>query len=124
MEFIQSSRGGQKLCLDGYMYTKQVTRKDRVRWRCVKRVTNCKGAISTSLQLEDIRKEQRHNHDGNPMEVEAAKVKANLKEKATQGKDCPKLLYTQALSTIPDYVRELMGKEASIKRFVQRQRMK
>ena len=54
MEFIHSSRGGQKLCLDGYMYTKQVTRKERVRWWCVKRVTNCKGAVSTSLQHDGL----------------------------------------------------------------------
>ena len=125
MEFIHSSRGGQKLCLDGYMYTKQVTRKERVRWWCVKRVTNCKGAVSTSLQHEDVRIEQRHNHDSNPMEVEAAKAKANLKEQATQGRDPPNMLYTQALTTMPDDARVLMGKEASVKKqFVQRQRTK
>ena len=33
------------------MYTKQLTQPRKIRWRCVKRTTNCKASLTTTLDL-------------------------------------------------------------------------
>ena len=49
MEFVDSSKGGKKMLLKGYMYTKKAVKKNRVRWECSQRAAlNCKGAVTTS----------------------------------------------------------------------------
>jgi len=50
MEIITTSRGGEKLCYGGYMYTKKATKTNRIRWECSQRESaDCKGALTTSL---------------------------------------------------------------------------
>ena len=36
------------------MYTKQLTQPRKIRWRCVKRTTNCKAPLTTTLDHEDL----------------------------------------------------------------------
>ncbi|KAG1652268.1 hypothetical protein GQR58_026434 [Nymphon striatum] len=75
MEIITTIRGKQKqkICLEGFICTKQITSKTQIRWQCVKRCSNqCKGVISTTLDL--VRYTKSRNHDANLMEVAVAKV--------------------------------------------------
>jgi len=52
MEIIRNNKGGDKLCLNGYMYVKKATKKNRVRWQCSMRDSKaCKGAATTSLEV-------------------------------------------------------------------------
>lgn len=52
MEFVECRRGGQKLCHNGYMYTKKACKKTRIRWECsFRKGLQCKGAATTSLQV-------------------------------------------------------------------------
>ncbi|KAG1652269.1 hypothetical protein GQR58_026434 [Nymphon striatum] len=54
MEIITTIRGKQKqkICLEGFICTKQITSKTQIRWQCVKRCSNqCKDVISTTLDL-------------------------------------------------------------------------
>ena len=37
MEIIKTSRGKDKVCLDGQMYTQKLCKNEWVRWECVKR---------------------------------------------------------------------------------------
>jgi len=37
MEFIETKRDGQNLCLDGYVYTVKNSKHGVVTWRCVRR---------------------------------------------------------------------------------------
>ena len=80
------------------------------------------GAVTTSLQFDALRIETHHNHDGNPMEVEVAKAKANLKQQSIQASDRPSVLFAQTVAAVSDVARLLVEKELSIKRFIQRQR--
>ena len=72
MDIITTSKGKHKVCLDGFMYTKQITSRNQIRWQCVKRHNQCKGIISTSLDLSQVLNSKPHNHDANLMEVEVA----------------------------------------------------
>jgi hypothetical protein len=38
MEIIKNNRGGDKLCLDGYTYTKKNTKKNSIGWECSERI--------------------------------------------------------------------------------------
>ncbi|KAL8574940.1 hypothetical protein ACOMHN_052105 [Nucella lapillus] len=50
MEVILSQRGGQKLCLDGYMYVRKLQKRDWIRWQCViQRSAHCKGGRGQML---------------------------------------------------------------------------
>lgn len=52
MEIIKSGKGGEKLCYNGYMYTKKSTSSTRIRWECSQRIAKkCKGAVSTTLEV-------------------------------------------------------------------------
>lgn len=64
MEFVESTRGNPKLCFNGFMYNKNATTKaGRIRWRCVRRQTHCKGFLSTSGDMQDPHLISQHNHD-------------------------------------------------------------
>ena len=39
MEVIKSNKGGNKICHDGYTYTKSCLRKDKMWWKCSKKAS-------------------------------------------------------------------------------------
>ena len=61
MEVITSNKGGQKLILNGFIYTKQITKPRNIRWRCVQRTTDCKATLTTTLDLDDPKLVTAHN---------------------------------------------------------------
>ena len=92
MEIISTTRGHLKLCYDGYMYTKKddCARKDnRMTWRCVRRGTKYNGTITTTVNHEDPQPLGQHNHDPNPAEIEATKVRSYIRNFATQTQEKP-----------------------------------
>ena len=50
MEVIATKRGEQKLCFEGFMYTKKNVPTDKLIWRCVKRddAVKCTAILQTS----------------------------------------------------------------------------
>ena len=53
MEGITSNKGDQKLILNGFINTKQITKSRNMRWRCVQRTTDCKVTLTTTLDNDD-----------------------------------------------------------------------
>ena len=52
MEVIKNNKGGVKICLDGYMYTKKSTKASKIQWECSqKRSKQCKAVFFTSLDV-------------------------------------------------------------------------
>jgi len=95
MEIIESNKGGPKLCYSGYMYTKQWSRANTIRWRCVKRTLSCKGALVTSLENENAILVIEHNHDGDESAIKAAKCKSRMKTLAKTTRDKPSQIFAQ-----------------------------
>ena len=80
MEIIPSNIGGFKLCYQGYMYTKDATRKTNQWWKCVKRSgTGCRGSLSTTIQNENPVPGQPHNHAPSNTSIKYAKTRNALK---------------------------------------------
>ena len=115
MEFITSIRGKQKVCLNGFMYTKQITSKTQIRWQCVKRNNYCKGGIS--LDLSHVLDNKPHNHEGNLMEVAVAKTKVDMKHLAANTRE-----RRPATMVSAKFARQLAGEEVAMKKMIQRVR--
>lgn len=83
MEIINSNKGGAKVCYEGHMYTKQVIRKTKVWWRCVKRSSGqCRGSLTTNLSFENPEIVQLHNHEKDESKIQVAKVRNFMKFQA------------------------------------------
>ena len=53
MEIMQNTKGGQKLCYDGYMFTKKVSINSYILWECSqRRGLKCKGALTTLIKVD------------------------------------------------------------------------
>ena len=85
MEIINSNKGGAKICYKGFMYTKQVTRKTKIWWKCVKRSSGqCRGSLTTDLILENPEVIQPHNHAADESQIHLAKVRSWMRKQATE----------------------------------------
>ncbi|KAL8574346.1 hypothetical protein ACOMHN_057338 [Nucella lapillus] len=122
MEVIYSNKGGQKVILDGFIYTKQVTKPNNIRWRCVQRGTDCKGTLVTTLDLRNPQIGNRPNHDASEAKVSAAKSRLRMKEQAKNTFDKPCQIFSQAAAEIDVEARTELGREDSVKRSLRNQR--
>ena len=123
MEVITSNKGGQKLILNGFIYTKQITKPRNIRWRCVQRTTDCKATLTTTLDLDDPKLVTAHNHDPSDTKVAAVKCRSEMKQQAKQSFDKQSQIMTQAMSQIDVAARVDLGREESIKCTLRNQRL-
>ncbi|KAL8559091.1 hypothetical protein ACOMHN_008279 [Nucella lapillus] len=123
MEVISSNKGGQKVILDDFIYTKQVTKPNNIRWRCVQRGTDCKVTLVTTLDLRNPQIGNRHNYDASEAKVSAAKSRLRMKEQAKNTFDKPCQIFSQAASEIDVEARTELGREESVKRSLRNQRL-
>ena len=100
MEVITSNKGGQKLILNGFIYTKQITKPRNIRWRCIQRTPDCKATLTTTLDLDDPKLVTAYNHDPSDTKVAAVKCRSEMKQQAKQSFDKPSQIMTQAMSQI------------------------
>ncbi|KAL8593787.1 hypothetical protein ACOMHN_041261 [Nucella lapillus] len=123
MEVVSSNKGGQKVILDGFIYTKQVTKPNNIRWRCVQRGMDCKGTLVTTLDLRNPQIGNRHNHDASEAKVSVAKSRLSMKEQAKNTFDKPCQIFSQAAAEIDVEARTELGREDSVKRSLRNQRL-
>ena len=125
MKIIQSTRGGQKLCLQGYMYTKQYCRKESIRWVCVKRNDGCKGSLMTKVDMKDPRESKDHDHPRDRVEIEVTKARQQMKERAEQTREMPMQIHSEIISSINDPdVQSQLPQASTCKKVLQRVRNK
>ena len=126
MEIIKTSRGKDKVCLDGQMYTQKLCKNEWVRWECVKRRgEGCKGAFTTDscvLQYANPRSFVAHNHNPDVAAIEVSTLKAKLKERAVVGDVQPARLLAGALLNASDAAKDrikIQTARRGIRRFKQ-----
>ena len=103
------------------MYTKKRTTETRIRWECSKRkALTCYGAVTTDLEMKQVICSAQHTHDPDHTKVEAAKVKAALKETAVVNRGRPGQIVADVLVEQPVNVRAAVGQLDSIKRTIRR----
>ena len=98
-----STRNGVKLCHEGYMYTKKVTRPDRIWWKCVKNTSDqCRGAISTDLNHGYIQPGGiPYNHLPCVEKMEVAEVSVVMKRRAGATRKNPRQIHQDELIDLP-----------------------
>ncbi|XP_076034953.1 uncharacterized protein LOC143021403 [Oratosquilla oratoria] len=123
MEVIPTSRGGSKLCYDNFMYIKKRVYTERIRWDCVKqRKAPCRAFIYTDLNLENPVLIGSHSHDGSAFEVEIARLRVALKEKAIQSEESPKDVMESVFGNLDEEARAKLGSVDSLRRAIWRHR--
>ena len=122
-EVIQNNKGGDKLCYQGYAYTKLYTRDDRIRWECSRRRgLSCRGSVVTNTEVNGMFAETEHCHSSDQLTIEATKVKLTMKQQATQSRGRPTQILADAYVASAVEVRAAAGRMESIKRNIRRQR--
>lgn len=121
MEIIKNNKGGSKLCVEGYLYTKKSSNSTRIHWECSQRnAFSCKGCALTDLEVKQLLSVTEHSHDPDPNKVKAAKVKNTIKTVALTNRVRPAHIVADAICQQPIEVRCAIGRLDSLKRNVRR----
>ena len=99
MELIQSNKGGQKLCRNGYIYTKKSRSNSSTFWCCVKRTIGCKATLRTTVEITHPIESKEHNHAPDNNEISVAKARTVMKLQAQKPVTNP-VLYTPIMLPI------------------------
>lgn len=112
-----SNKGAAKISYAGYMYTKHSVRPNGdVRWRCVERRLKCHGIIHTDNGKASVRVISDHNHAVDQTSVEVTLCRNNMKTRATQSRDKPGVIYTEAVQGLSDGARATIASASIVKR--------
>ncbi|XP_068204568.1 uncharacterized protein [Palaemon carinicauda] len=123
MEVIRNNKGGEKLCYNGYIYTKKSASKTTKRWECSRRsALNCNGIITTNLEVSAIISSKDHNHELDEGSVEAAKMHTTLYQQAKSTRGNTSRIVADSLESMTQEGRLAMGNLNTVKRYVQRKR--
>ena len=109
MEVITSTKGGQKLVLNGHMYTKQIMIKTSIRWRFVERTAFCKDILATALNSNNGRVIVDHNHaadEAAAAAVAATKCVTRMKRKAATTEDKPGQIFATEIQHLDEATKE------------------
>ena len=100
MEFIKNTKGGSKLCLNGFMYNKHVEKEILIYWRCTKHNLGCKGRLRTSVDNDHPNMTSGHNHDPDQATIDVAKARATMKQEAKSDSKLWQIV-TRVMATVP-----------------------
>ncbi|XP_076049608.1 uncharacterized protein LOC143030340 [Oratosquilla oratoria] len=119
MEMIKNNKGGQKLCYDGYMYTKKSVNKTSIRWECSRRkAMKCSATLYTDLDISIEIKGTKHSHNSNTAKVDATKARVQMNEHASATRGKPSQIIADTVVNLPVAARAEIGNSESVKRTI------
>ena len=125
MEFIQNNKGSEKLCHDGYMYTKKSVSTTTKRWECARRKAfNCSGKIVTNLDVNETVSSIEHNHGQDDGMIEFIKLRDSVVKHTNKSRGTTKRAVADMLDTLTTDGMFALGNVDTVKRFIQRDRQK
>ena len=129
-EVFKSKRGGLKLYVDGYTYTKNKQNKNIVYWLCDmyhNKVYKCGSSVNTTINdcgLHTICKQPRsHNHGPDPTAKVIGDFKQKLKDNSSSGLKVCSILQNAKAETKPEIL-ECMPSTSALKQIIYRQKSK
>lgn len=120
MEIIKSNKGRDKICVDGYVYTKHKPVSSGTRWRCVRRAAGCKGALICKAEVNRL--SVPHDHPPNRSDVNVAKARNKMKQLAMSTTEKPAAIVARATSSLTPYEKATLRSEQVLKRSIRAQR--
>lgn len=127
MEFVVNSKGNRQVVLDGYVYNKQkMLANNTISWDCIERRNKkaCRARIKT---VNDQLVGRVNGHDGHPPKpesVRAAKVRAEMKERARTTVEKTRDIISGGAAAENDAVLANLPSARTLQRDIQRQRQK
>ena len=105
------------------MYTKKAEKSNRVRWECSQRQgLLCKGAVTTSLQRDDLHVTVPHCHAADADAVEAEKVKLKMRTNVRDIRARPRQVLAAGMASAAGEVLVKLGRTDSVRRNLRRQK--
>ncbi|KAI6649667.1 hypothetical protein LOD99_6671 [Oopsacas minuta] len=126
IEILKSSRGKEKVYIDGYLYTLTKSCYPYLYWLCEKRAT-CKARVSTEEGVV-IKPESRsviyssNTHGPNPVRGEMIKGISQMKERALNSETNTRSILASGLGSMNESTIAALPKFDSIKRTIRRTR--
>ena len=106
MEFIKSSRGKDRLVLDGYLYVKQKDLANGVvSFECEERrnKASCKAKVKVHMQQSEVvGRLHSHTHAPSQAKIIAEKTVQKVKKRAIETEETPQVILSEACSTIDE----------------------
>ena len=63
-DIARSNKGGHKIHLSGYMFTRSVVRKTKIWWKCSCEASfSCRASLFTTVDMTNPEIVRDHNHD-------------------------------------------------------------
>ncbi|XP_018905098.2 uncharacterized protein [Bemisia tabaci] len=124
MEFVNSSKGKQQVVYKGYLYSTEKKLSQSEIWKCVENWSKrCRGRLHTR-KMEFLQTVGTHNHPPDPAKIRAKKFMSQLKEDSKVTGESTHSVISTALADFPTSCSNELPKMSSIKRNVQRTRVK
>lgn len=124
MEFTVTERGKPMLIKDGYTYLFQKTLANEVQsYECVlRRKGQCKAKVKLSADNEFLNQLNDHTHPPSQTKVEATKVKAKVKERASTSNETPQQVLAAELQNVTEAAIVSLPCLNNVRRNIRRQR--
>lgn len=124
MASTTTGRGGAKINIDGYLYTKHKQLSDgSFRWRCTKRDSNqCSGALKALLNGANPNLTSQHNHAADNIDFTLASHRQQMKIASQLTFSKPQAVLANALINLPEAARQRHPNLESTKRSLRRER--
>ena len=122
MELIQSNKGGQKMCRNCHIYTKQSRSNSSMFWCCVKRTMGCKATLRTTVEITHPIESKEHNHAPDNNEISVAKARTVMKLQAQTTRDKPGLVYANSVAHLEEATMARLPSIETCKKTIRNQR--
>jgi len=118
LDIFESQKGKEKLAFKNFMYVVHKECSNFIRWKCCKKNSHkCPCILKTSLDKKHlITIDHEHNHLSCQNEIDAAKIKMQIKTQAKVSKSTPAQLFSEAVTGLSEGILEELPKEKSIKK--------
>ena len=126
MEFLTNSKGKRQITLDGYIYNKQkLLSNNTISWECTER-RNARLCMARIKTVDDqvVCHLNQHTHLPRPEAVQAAKVRANMKDRAITTMEKTRDITSGAAAEQNDQVLANLPSARTLQRDIQRQPQK
>ncbi|XP_050332862.1 uncharacterized protein LOC126761025 isoform X1 [Bactrocera neohumeralis] len=114
---LRSAKGGELLCVDGYIYHLRSTQNNRTYWSCIKSKDpelNCKSRVSTINVDNEIRVFRTTNHHTHPV-IESDIKRRLYNEIKNEQYDPAKLYAAASIDALNTKYTKILGKDSSKK---------
>jgi len=115
LDIFESQKGKQKLAFKKLIYVEHKECLNFIRWKCCRKNSHkCPCVLKTSTDKKHFFKiDHEHNHHLCQNEINAAKIKMQIKKRATTTKSTPAQLFSKAVT---ESILEELPKDKSIKK--------